>query len=83
MIAESEHLLKLAARGTNGGVASGGELRAFRMVDSLRRNLYGIDVESLRGLHELIDALYYDPTFSRDTIDKFIGEESARSDSKS
>ncbi len=76
MTNEAEHLLRVAQRGSRGKGASGGELRAFRIVDVLRRELYGLDEEALRGLHELIDSLYYDPMDTRDTVAEFIGDES-------
>ena len=75
MTNEGEYLLRLARRGSQGAGASGGEARAFRIIDRLRRDLYGFDAEALRGLSEIVDSLYYEPMRTRDEIAEFIGEE--------
>lgn len=75
MTNEAEHLLTLARRGSYGAGASGGEARAFRIIDRLRRDMYGFDAEALLGLGEIINSLYYEPMTTRDEIAEFIGEE--------
>lgn len=74
MTDELTHVLTLARRGAHPG-ASGGESRLYRIVDALRRDVYGLDSDTLRGVAELIALLRDKPFATRETIAEFIGEE--------
>jgi len=74
LTAEAEHLLSLARRGFQRAEIDRPEVKVLGMVEAISSDLNSLDCESLRGLHELIDSIYYDPDGSRETIARLIGD---------
>lgn len=82
LTSEAEHLLNRARLGIQRSETHRPEVRVLGMVEAISGDLNSLDCESLRGLHELIDSLYYDPDGSRESIANVLGDRTslARSD---
>lgn len=67
-MSDLNHLMQLAARGKGAG-ASGGERRAFRLVQCVLADVPGIDGSAMRGLLEWVEAVDQSPGESADVWD--------------
>ena len=71
-MSDLEHLLNLARRGRHPG-ASGGERRAWLIVECLLENATGLDDCAANGIVKMTELIQGDPMSARDAIREFIG----------